>query len=183
MARIRTTNGEAGGPAAPLSFTQRLREIDLFFQGKNPVHQTMRRAAHRLERVGIPYAVVGGMAVNAHRYQRTTADVDLLLTADGLAAFRRRFVGKNYARVPGHPVRFVDLPTLVQLKLAARRHKDFGDVVELIGVHNLDESFGEQLHASVHGDYIKCLEEKRREEAYAARRARLQAHLKEDKCP
>src|SRR5205809_7949820 len=107
MVRIRTTNGEAG-PAAPLSFTQRLREIDMFLQGKDPVHQTMRRAAHRLARAGIPYAVVGGMAVNAHRYQRTTADVDLLLTADGLAAFRQRFVGKNYARVPGHPVRFVD---------------------------------------------------------------------------
>jgi len=56
-------------------------------------------------------------------------------------------------------------------------------VVELIGVHNLDESFGEQLHASVRGDYIECLEEKRREEAYAARRARLQAGLKEEEYP
>ena len=49
------------------SFTQGLRDIDKFFQGKDPVDQTMRRVARRLERVGIPYAVVGGMAVNAHR--------------------------------------------------------------------------------------------------------------------
>ncbi len=64
----------------------------MFFQGKDPVHQTMRRAARRLERVGIPYAVVGGMAVNAHRYRRTTGDVDLLLTEEGLNDFCARFV-------------------------------------------------------------------------------------------
>src|SRR5712691_4102338 len=92
----------------PFSFTQRLRDIDMFFQGTDPVHQTMRRVVRRLERVGIPYAVVGGMAVNAHRYRRTTGDVDVLLTHEGLAAFRRHFVGKNYERVPGSPSRFLD---------------------------------------------------------------------------
>src|SRR3974390_3290169 len=90
------------------NFTQRLRDIDMFFQGKDPVHQTMRRAARRLERAGIPYAVVGGMAVNAHRYRRTTGDVNFLLTRAGLEAFRQRFAGKNYATVPGYPRRFVD---------------------------------------------------------------------------
>jgi hypothetical protein len=65
--------------------------------------------------------------------------------------------------------RVVNLPTLIQLKLAARRYKDFGDVVELIRVHNLDESFLAQLHPSVHGDYIECLEEKRREDEYEVR--------------
>jgi hypothetical protein len=58
---------------------------------------------------------------------------------------------------------------LVQLKLAARRYSDFGDVVFLIRVHNLDESFAEQLHPSVRRDYIECLEEKRREDEYEAR--------------
>jgi hypothetical protein len=66
-------------------------------------------------------------------------------------------------------IRFLDLPTLVQLKLAARRHQDFADVVNLIRVHNLDESFAGQLHPSVHGDFVECLEEKRREEKYEAR--------------
>lgn len=92
----------------PFSFTQRLRDIDMFFQGKDPVHQTMRRVARRLERVGIPYAVVGGMAVNAHRYRRTTGDVDLLLTEEGFNDFCGRFVGKNYSRVPDRPFRLVD---------------------------------------------------------------------------
>lgn len=55
------------------------------------------------------------------------------------------------------------------LKLAARRPKDSGDVIELIRVHNLDESFRDQLHPAVHRDYIACLEEKRREDEYEER--------------
>ena len=58
---------------------------------------------------------------------------------------------------------------MIQLKLAARRYYDFGDVVFLIQTHNLDESFLEQLHPSVHQDFIECLEEKRREDEYLAR--------------
>jgi hypothetical protein len=65
--------------------------------------------------------------------------------------------------------RVITLPQLVQLKLAARRHYDFGDVVYLIRVHDLNESFKERIHPSVHGDYIECLEEKRREDEYEAR--------------
>jgi hypothetical protein len=196
----------------PFSFTRRLKEIDMFFQGKDPVHQTMRRTARRLEKTGIAYAILGGMALNAHKYKRTTGDVDFLLTEEGLQEFRRQFVRKYYEPVEGRPRRFVDrangvtidilvtgrfpgrgkpgpipfphpaevseiidkhrvvnLPTLVQLKLAARRHKDFGDVVELIRYNDLDESFGKGLHPSVRQDFIECLEEKRREDEYEAR--------------
>jgi hypothetical protein len=198
--------------AAPFSFWKRLKEIDLFFQKNDPVHKSMRRVVKRLEKAGIPYAVVGGMAVNAHGHERTTKDVDLLLTAEGLAEFQRRFVPKNYRGVERRPRRFADrtsqaplgvlvtgrfpgsgrpgpiafpdpaavgeviettrvvnLPTLIQLKLAARRYQDFGDVVALIRVHGLDESFADRLHPSVRGDYIECLEEKRREDEYEAR--------------
>lgn len=63
----------------------------------------------------------------------------------------------------------VNLMTLITLKLAARRHQDFADVVNLIAAHNLDESFGNQLHPTLRGDYIECLEEKRREDEYLAR--------------
>jgi hypothetical protein len=184
----------------------------MFFNKKDAVHQTMRRVVRRLERAGIPYAVVGGMAVFFRGYRRATNDVDLLLTAQGLEEFRRLFVPKYYAAVedrskrftdkkslvtldilvtggfPGSgkpgpvaypdPVqssgvientRFIELGPLIQLKLAARRHRDFGDVVSLIGVHNLDESFQQQLHPILHRDYIECLEEKRREEEYESR--------------
>jgi len=196
----------------PGAFDRRLREIGMFFQGTDPVHQTMRRVADALEAAGIPYAIVGGMAVNAHGHRRTTGDVDFLLTAAGLDAFRKLLAVGGFEQVPGRPRRFLDrahnvtfdvlvtglfpgsgqpgpvaypdpadvstemdgrhvvnLATLIQLKLAARRYQDFADVVNLIGVHSLDESFLDQLHPSVRGDYIECLEEKRREDEYEAR--------------
>ena len=184
----------------------------MFFQKRDPVHQTMRRLARRLEKAGIPYAIMGGMALNAHRYQRTTKDVDFLLTEEGFQQFCAKFVSKQYQRVPGRPRRFVDrtssvtidilvtgrfpgtgkpgpiafpdpaavseeidkhsfvnLVTLVVLKLAARRWRDFADVVELIRFNDLDERFLPKLHPSVHEDFTECLEEKRREDEYEAR--------------
>ena len=66
----------------------------------------------------------------------------------------------------------VNLATLVELKLAARRWRDFADVVELIRFNNLDESFANRLHLSVRADYIECLEEMRREDEYEARQDR-----------
>ncbi len=210
MPRIPSANRKK--KPGPFSFWKRLKEVSLFFAGKDEVHKSLRRIVNRLKRAGIPYAVMGGMAVNAHRYVRTTGDVDLLLTPEGLEEFQRRFVSKNYRRVEGRGRRFVDrinnvgidilvtgrypgsgvpgpirfpdpervgelidkaavvnLPTLIELKLAARRHRDFGDVVELIRFNDLDESFADTLHESVRRDYVECLEEKRREDEYEAR--------------
>jgi hypothetical protein len=184
----------------------------MFFQGKDRVHETMRRVAARLEANGVAYAIVGGMAVNAHRYQRTTNDVDFLFSAAGVAVFRRLVDAGEFDAMPGRPRRFVDratgvafdilitglfpgsgepgpiafpdpsvvsqtidelrvvdLPTLVQLKLAAGRYQDFADVVNLIRANKLDESFQQQLHPAVQGDFIECLEEMRREDEYETR--------------
>jgi hypothetical protein len=63
----------------------------------------------------------------------------------------------------------VNLLTLITLKLAFRCHQDFADVASLIRVRDLDESFGERLHPTLRGDYIECLEEKRREDDYISR--------------
>jgi hypothetical protein len=210
----RTESKEVG--TAPqtksFSFAQRLKEIGMFFQKRSRVHQTMRRLARRLEKAAIPYAIMGAMAVNAHGAERTTSDVDVLMTQDGLDRFRQELVGKTYDQVEGRQRRFrerqsgvtidvlvaghypgrgkktafsfprpeeasevieqtrvLTLPQLIQLKLAARRYYDFGDVVFLIRVKNLDESFLEQLHPSVRQDYIECLEEMRREKEYEER--------------
>ena len=204
--------GRISARAKPFDFGVRLKEISKFFQGKDEVHKTMHRLVKRLVRAKIPYAIVGGMAVNAHKYVRTTGDVDILLTQESFAQFRELFVPKNYEPVAGRKRRFtdrvndikidilvtgqfpgsgkpgpieypdpmtvseiirdirvLDLVTLVQLKLAARRHRDFGDVVELIRFNDLDEAFSERLHQSLRRDYIECLEEKRREDEYEAR--------------
>jgi hypothetical protein len=66
-------------------------------------------------------------------------------------------------------IQVIDLPTLIQLKLAARRYQDFADVVELIRQNGLEESFQDKLAPSVRRDYIECLEEKRREDEYQER--------------
>jgi hypothetical protein len=180
----------------------------------------MQRLVQRLRKARIPYAVMGAMAVNAHGADRTTKDVDVLLTPRGLERFRREFVGKFYDLAGDHPRRFIDrksgvgvdilvtglfpgrggpmsfafpdpkeasqtikkirvltLPQLIQFKLAAGRYYDFGDVVVLIKVHSLDESFMTQLHSSVRNDFIECLEEKRREDEYEARQNRQMAKL------
>ena len=78
-------------------------------------------------------------------------------------------------------IQVVNLSTLIELKLAARRHRDFGDVVELIRFNNLDESFLAQLHAHVRSDFIECLAEKRREDEYEDRQDQmLREKLRED---
>ncbi len=212
MTGTRRQGGKPGPDAKPFRFTDRLKEISMFFQKRSPQHTAMRRLARRLKKAGIPYAIMGAMAVNAHGAERTTKDVDVLLTPEGLERFRREFVGEDYEPVEGRPRRFVErqsgvtvdclvtgrypgsgkpgplafpdpteaseeiekirvltLPQLIQLKLAAHRYYDFGDVVFLIRTHNLDESFQQQLHPSVHRDFIECLEEKRREDEYLAR--------------
>jgi hypothetical protein len=213
-------------PAESGRFDARLKEIAMFFQGDDRVHQTMRRVIEKLDGAGIPYAIVGGMAVNAHRHERTTKDVDFLLTAEGAAAFRQLFVPQEFDPTPGHPRRFVDrangvtfdilvsglfpgsgrpgpiafpdpsavselidakrvvnLATLIELKLAAHRYQDFADVLNLIRVHNLIESFQAHLHPSVHRDYIECLEEKRREDEYEARQDQAFKEQQNEKGP
>jgi hypothetical protein len=212
MKSTQQTANSAQAIYSPGRFLNRLQEIGVFFQKRSPQHQAMRRLAKRLKKAGIPYCIMGAMAVNAHGAERTTRDVDVLLTPDGLDRFRQEFVGKDYDQVEGrkrrftekksgvqidclvtglypgtgkpgpfafpdpatasqemHEIQVITLPNLIQLKLAARRHYDFGDVVFLIHTHNLDESFLPQIHTSVHQDFIECLEEKRREDEYIAR--------------
>jgi hypothetical protein len=211
----------------PKSFWTRLKEIDMFFGSRGPEHRAMRRVVMSLEKAKIPYAVVGGMAVNAHGCERTTNDVDSLLSQAGFAVFRERFVPRTYDAVPGRPHRFwdrqnrvnldilvtgdfpgsgepgpiaypdprqvarriertqvIDLPNLITLNLAARRYKDFADVISLIRANDLDESFCRRLHGTVHGDYLECLEEMRREEDYVRRQdeAALRA-MREERYP
>jgi hypothetical protein len=67
-----------------------------FFMRDDPVHQTLRKIAARLDELGIAYAVAGGMALGAHRFVRATVDVDILVTAEGLAAIHRELEGLGY---------------------------------------------------------------------------------------
>jgi hypothetical protein len=101
----------------PFSFDQSLREISMFFEGKDEVHKSLRRLIKRLERNDITYALIGGMALAAYHFRRATEDVDILLTPADFAEFKRLFVPKNYAPVPGRGRRFVDRTNAVTLDI------------------------------------------------------------------
>jgi hypothetical protein len=62
----------------------------------DPVFQTLTALARRLTEMGIPYAVVGGMALVAHGYRRTTEDVDVLVSGEGLARIHEKLTGLGY---------------------------------------------------------------------------------------
>ena len=67
------------------------------------VHQAVLAIARRLDRANIPYAIAGAMALGAHGYERVTVDVDVLLTREGLARFKREELGRGYAEnFPGN---------------------------------------------------------------------------------
>ena len=173
-----------------------------FFMGSDPVHQTLRSVTRRLDELGIPYAVCGGMALVAHGYDRTTEDVDILVSPEGLRNVHAALEGLGYTapfagsknlrdagtgvrieflvagQFPGDGkpkpvafpdpanvatdidgIRYLSLPTLLELKLASGmtggvgRMKDLADVVELVRALDLPEDFGQKLNAFVREKY------------------------------
>jgi len=67
-----------------------------FFMRDDPVHETLRALAQRLQQSGIPYAIAGGMALVVHGYDRTTVDVDVIVQPEGLAQVHQLLVGLGY---------------------------------------------------------------------------------------
>ncbi|HVU88323.1 MAG TPA: hypothetical protein VHD36_13465 [Pirellulales bacterium] len=178
-----------------------MSEGSLFFSGEGAVQGALQRIGRRLNELGIPYAVAGGMALFQHGYRRFTEDVDILVTREGLKAIHTALDGRGYVRPfeksknlrdaesgvkiefllagdypgDGKPkdvrfpdpcavaidrdgIKYVNLPTLVELKLAsgmtgADRMKDLADVQELIKLLQLPSGFEADLSDSVRGQY------------------------------
>jgi hypothetical protein len=73
-----------------------------FFMREADVHRALEKVTRILDAEGIPYALIGALALNEYGYQRTTVDIDLLLTAEGLAAFKAAHLGRGYLeKFPG----------------------------------------------------------------------------------
>ena len=66
------------------------------FEEKSAVQDALHRIARRLEDLGIPYAVSGGMALFKHGFRRFTEDVDILVSRDGLKAIHAHLEGLGY---------------------------------------------------------------------------------------
>lgn len=105
-------------PPAHRTPRQRLRDAEAFFMKQDATHSTLERLAARLDEEGIPWLLVGGMALGLHGYERMTRDVDILLTPDGLAAFEARCVGRGYVvKFPGARRAFLDAQTRVPVEI------------------------------------------------------------------
>ena len=66
------------------------------------VYDALSRIVGRLEDLGVPYAIVGSLALAEHGYERATVDVDLLLTKAGLERLKKNVLGLGYVeKFPG----------------------------------------------------------------------------------
>jgi hypothetical protein len=68
--------------------------------------------------------------------------------------------------IQGTPV--PSLTRLIELKLVTWRLRDWADVIELIRVNALNESFAEQLHPIARQPYLECFDQMKEEDKYNA---------------
>ena len=73
-----------------------VQELDAFLTGQSAVHRTLEHLAARLTELQIDFALAGGLAVGIRGHVRLTVDVDVLITANGLAAFKAHWLGRGY---------------------------------------------------------------------------------------
>lgn len=98
-----------GGEAA-------IRAASRFFMKDDPVHQTLKAIARRLTELQIPYCIAGGMALVAHGYDRTTVDVDVIVTEEGLSAIHQNLEGRGYLRPFSNSKNLRDTETQVRIE-------------------------------------------------------------------
>lgn len=180
-----------------------LKEGSMHFEKESAVHKTLRKVAHRLDELGIPYAIAEGMALFFHGCRRFTEDVDILVRPEDLPTIHRELEGLGYlppfagskqlrdtehgvrvefletgaypgdgkpkpiafpspgeASIEVEGIRFLRLPTLLELKLASGmtnpgRLQDLADVQRLIEVLALPRDLLAQLHPYVRDKYAE----------------------------
>jgi hypothetical protein len=94
-------------PAVSLTYEERLAkdvrwalsEGSRHFQEDSALHEALRRIVARLNELGIPYAVAGGMALFRHGFRRFTEDVDILVTRGDLRTIHEKLVGLGYVPI------------------------------------------------------------------------------------
>lgn len=139
-----------------------LMDLKEVFQFVAPrVRDAAVKTAGQLDRLGIRYALAGGLAVGAHGYIRATTDVDFLVGEEAfehegtLVAFKAGVpievdgvridylspvsLGPQLEEVLDHPpmnegLAIVPIEVLIYMKLMAKRRRDIADVVELVKV-------------------------------------------------
>ncbi len=70
--------------------------------GQSEAQGALARLTAILEAEGLPYAIIGAMALNEYGHRRVTVDVDLVMREADLQSFKKRHLGRGYEeRVAG----------------------------------------------------------------------------------
>lgn len=70
--------------------------------GEAEAQRAARKLVDILEREGVPYAIIGALALNEYGHVRVTVGVDVVMREEDLQAFKVRWLGRGYAeRAPG----------------------------------------------------------------------------------
>src|ERR1044071_3790837 len=70
-----------------------LSEGSRHFEEQSSVFKALRKITKRLDELGIPYAVVGAMALFTHGFRRFTEDIDILVTKEDLKTIHDKLEG------------------------------------------------------------------------------------------
>jgi hypothetical protein len=78
-----------------------LWELDQFFMEKvfmekGSTFQTLQKPSDRFQENGIDYGIVEGITLFFHGYQRSTQDIDILLTKNSLSDFQKKFIDPGF---------------------------------------------------------------------------------------
>jgi hypothetical protein len=91
-----------GTEALAERFEAALGRIGAYFMGSSPVQDAAAQIARLLGELKVDYAIAGALCLAAHGVVRATEDVDVLISREGLEAFKAAWLGRGYVNVrPG----------------------------------------------------------------------------------
>ncbi len=76
--------------------------------GGAEVHKALEKLAGICEKEGIPYAVIGALALGEYGHRRATVDVDVIMTDEGLQRFKTAHLGRGYEERVAHTGKLID---------------------------------------------------------------------------
>jgi hypothetical protein len=83
-------------------FEAALDRMGAYFMGSSPLQEAAAQIARILGDLKVDYAIAGALCLAAHGVVRATEDVDVLISREGLEAFKKEWLGRGYVDVrPG----------------------------------------------------------------------------------
>ena len=77
--------------------------------GESEAQLALHKLTAILEADGLPYAIIGALALNEYGHRRVTVDVDLVMREDDLQEFKRRYLGRGYEELEAGTGKLLDV--------------------------------------------------------------------------